>query len=108
MSEDINYGKNNKRIIFTDTDHRHAQLTLKLKNDGMTQAKFFRSLITGYLSDDDRIRDYVMDSGDLSKQRKQRNIKLREKGKQNIQDLGLSSDQLENIFDLISEEFPDL
>ena len=42
MSEDINYGKNNKRIIFTDTDHRHAQLTLKLKDDGMTQAKFFR------------------------------------------------------------------
>ena len=40
--EDINYGKNNKRIIFTDTDHRHAQLILKLKTDGLTQAKFFR------------------------------------------------------------------
>ena len=63
MSEDINYGKNNKRIIFTDTDHRHAQLTLKLKDDGMTQAKFFRSLITGYLSDDQRIRDYIVDTG---------------------------------------------
>ena len=108
MSEDANYGKNNKRIIFTDTDHRHAQLTLKLKSDGMTQAKFFRSLITGYLSDDDRIRNYVVDSGDLSKQKKQRNIKLREKGKQITQDLALSNDQLENIFDLISEEFPDL
>ena len=75
MSEEINYGKNNKRIIFTDTDHRHAQLTLKLKDDGMTQAKFFRSIITGYLSDDDRIRSYVVDSGDLSKYKKQRNWK---------------------------------
>ena len=108
MSEEINYGKHNKRIIFTDTDHRHAQLTLKLKTDGMTQAKFFRSLITGYLSDDDRIRDYIVDTGDLSKQKKQRNIKLREKGKQATQDLGLSNDQLVNFFDLISEEFPDL
>ena len=35
MAEDINYGKNQKRIIFTDTDHRHVQLVLKLKNDGL-------------------------------------------------------------------------
>tara|TARA_Y100001938_G_scaffold150436_1_gene241322 strand:- start:633 stop:959 length:327 start_codon:yes stop_codon:yes gene_type:complete len=108
MSEDINYGKNNKRIIFTDTDHRHAQLTLKLKDDGMTQAKFFRALITGYLSDDQRIRDYIVNTGDLSKQKKQRNIKLRKEGQQVMHDLGLSNDQVENIFDLISEEFPDL
>ena len=108
MSEDITYGKNNKRIIFTDTDHRHAQLTLKLKDDGMTQAKFFRSIITGYLSDDDRIRSYVVDSGDLSKHKRQRNIKLRETGKQVVRDLGLSGEQVEDIFDLISEEFPEL
>ena len=97
MSEDINYGKNNKRIIFTDTDHRHAQLTLKLKNDGMTQAKFFRALITGYLSDDERIRDYIVDVGDLSKQKKQRNVNLRERGKEITRELGLSNDQVENI-----------
>ena len=108
MSEDINYGKNNKRIIFTDTDHRHAQLTLKLKDDGMTQAKFFRSLITGYLSDDQRIRDYIVDTGSLSKQKKERNMKLRKEGQKTVHELGLSNDQLENIFDMISAEFPDL
>ena len=108
MSEELNYGKNNKRIIFTDTDHRHAQLTLKLKDDGMTQAKFFRAVITGYLSDDDRIRNYIVDTGDLSKEKKQRNTKLRETGKDTVRNLGLSDDQVENIFDLISEEFPEL
>jgi uncharacterized protein YeeX (DUF496 family) len=108
MSNDIDYGKNNKRIIFTDTDHRHAQLTLKLKDDGMTQAKFFRAIITGYLSDDERIRGYVVDRGELSKEKKQRNIKLRETGKSTVRDLGLSDNQVENIFDLISEEFPEL
>ncbi len=108
MSNEINYGKNNKRIIFTDTDHRHAQLTLKLKDDGMTQAKFFRALITGYLTDDERIRNYIVDSGDLSKEKKQRNTKMRNEGKEITRDLGLSNDQVENIFDLISEEFPDL
>jgi len=108
MGDNIEYGKNSKRIIFTDTDHRHAQLSLKLKDDGMTQAKFFRTLITGYLSDDEGIRDYIVNAGDLSKQRKQRNTKLREKGKEITKDLGLSNDQVENIFDLISEEFPNL
>ena len=49
-----------------------------------------------------------MDSGDLSKYKKQRNTKLRETGKQVIHDLGLSEDQVDNIFDLISEEFPEL
>ena len=108
MNNDINYGKNNKRIIFTDTDHRHAQLTLKLKDDGMTQAKFFRAIITGYLTDDDRIRSYVVDSGDLSKSKKQRNTKFRETGREIVHDLGLSDNQVDDIFDLISEEFPDL
>ena len=108
MSENTAYGKNSKRIIFTDTDHRHAQLILKLKNDGMTQAKFFRALITGYLSDDERIRNYIVDTGDLSKQKKLRNTNDRKRGRDHMRDLGLSNDQVDNIFDLISEEFPDL
>ena len=44
MSDSVDYGKNLKRIVFTDTDHRHAQLVIKLKNDGITQAKFFRAV----------------------------------------------------------------
>lgn len=108
MTEENNYGKNNKRIIFTDTDHRHAQLSLKLKNDGMTQAKFFRSIISGYLSDDDRIRSYVVENGSLSKEKKQRNTKARTEGRTLAHNLGLSEDQVEDIFDLISEEHPNL
>ena len=106
MSEQIEYGKNNKRIIFTDTDHRHAQLSLKLKTDGMTQAKFFRSIITGYLSDDDRIRSYVVENGDLSKQKKANNLKIRSVGQNKVKDLGLTNEQVDDIFDLISREHP--
>lgn len=108
MSENKDYGKNNKRIIFTDTDHRHAQLSLKLKADGMTQAKFFRSLISGYLSDDERIRSYVVENGNLSKEKKLRNTKARAAGNMILSDLGLSNEQVEDIFDLISKEHPDL
>jgi len=108
MSEDINYGKNEKRIIFTDTDHRHAQLVLKLKNDGLTQAKFFRSVISGYLSDDYRIKEFVVENGDLSIEKKKKNLNLFKKGKKITQELGLSEEQVGDIFDMIAGEFPKL
>tara|TARA_Y100001938_G_C8011322_1_gene390209 strand:+ start:246 stop:581 length:336 start_codon:yes stop_codon:yes gene_type:complete len=102
------YGKNLKRIVFTDTDHRHAQLVVKLKSDGITQAKFFRSLITGYLNGDDRLVEFVRENGKLSIQRKNKIQKLEEKGKALVQELGLDEEQVEDIFDMIAEEFPDL
>ena len=109
MSEsNTEYGKNLKRIVFTDTDHRHAQLVVKLKSDGITQAKFFRSLITGYLNGDDRLVEFVRENGKLSIQRKNKIQKLEEKGKAIVQELGLDEEQVEDIFDMIAEEFPDL
>ena len=107
-SSNSEYGKNLKRIVFTDTDHRHAQLVVKLKNDGITQAKFFRSLITGYLDGDSRLVEFVRENGKLSIQRKNKIQKLEEKGKALVQELGLDEEQVEDIFDMIAEEFPDL
>ena len=73
MSIEIEYGKLTKRIVFTENDHRHAQLILKLKHDGMKQSQFFRSLVTAY-----------------------------------IDDFGFTDGEIENIFDLIEEEYPEL
>ena len=61
MTDDTNYGKNDKRIVFTDTDHRHAQLLVRLRTDGLKQAQFFRSLITGYIDQDERIVSFFDD-----------------------------------------------
>ena len=108
MSDTNDYGKNEKRIIFTDTDHRHAQLVLKLKNDGMTKSKFFRCIVSGYLNDDERIKQFVIENSKLSNKRKKRNIKLYNEGKQTMNDLGFSDEQLDEIFDLIAEEHPEL
>ena len=104
---DDNFGQNTKRIVFTESDHRHAQLIVKLKNDGMTQAKFFRQMITGYLEDDDRIRGYVLDNSSLSKAKVRKTLKLAEQGKESMTSLGLDEEQVEDIFDMIAEEHPD-
>ena len=82
MSDENDYGKNEKRIIFTDTDHRHAQLVLKLKGDGLTKSKFFRCIISGYLRDDERIKQFIIENSTLSNKRKKTNLKLYNEGKQ--------------------------
>jgi hypothetical protein len=44
MSTEIDYGNLTKRIIFTDNDHRQAQLLIRLKQDALTQSAFFRHI----------------------------------------------------------------
>lgn len=102
------YGTNNKRIVFTESDHRHAKLILKLKGDGLTQAKFFRSVITGYLDGDKRIRDFVFEHSSFSQNKKKKIEKLKAKGDETLNELGLNEDQIDDLFDVISMEFPDL
>ena len=108
MSEEESYGVNKKRIVFTDTDHRHAQLIIRLKHDGIRQSTFFRNMITGYLEKDERILDFVREFEGMSQQRKSKSRNLISQGKNNFNDLGLGEDQIEDIFDLIAEEHPDL
>jgi hypothetical protein len=108
MSNDIEYGKLTKRVVFTENDHRHAQLTIRLKHDNLRQSDFFRSMITGYLNNDDRILSYIDDVKPQSKTRKQKSKKLIEKGKEKLQNFGLSEGEISNLFDIIEEGHPDL
>ena len=108
MSDEPKYGRNDKRIVFTDTDHRHAQLLVRLRTDGMKQAQFFRSLITGYIEQDDRIVSFFDDIKDQSIKRKDKSNRLRKSGQKLLNDTGFSDQQIEDIFDLIAEEHPEL
>jgi hypothetical protein len=106
--EEIEYGKLNKKIVFTENDHRHAQLIVRLKHDDLKQSIFFRSFITGYLQQDERIMSFIDDLKSQSIKRKSKSNKLKAAGKQIEKDAGFSDDQLTDLFDLIAEEYPDL
>ena len=108
MSDDVKYGKNDKRIVFTDTDHRHAQLLVRLRTDGMKQSQFFRSIITGYIEQDERIVSFFDDIKDQSVKRKAKSNKIRKAGHDLMSSTGFSTDQIEDLFDLIAEEHPEL
>ena len=76
-----------KRVIFDDTDVRHAQLKIRLEYDGLTQAEFFRSFITGYLSKDKNIMEFIDNYKQTNKKLSKRNLKLQRKDNQTAEDL---------------------
>lgn len=104
----INYGKLNKRIVFNENDHRQAKLAIRLRSDGLRQSDFFRHVVTGYISGDERIQEFVDDIKQQSKLRKQKSKKLRKKGMDTLNDLGLNENEVENIFDILAQEHPEL
>ena len=95
---------NKKKVIFDDTDVRHARLKIRLEYDGLSQAEFFRSLITGYLENDKSVMDYITrykkDNKKLSKDTEMADDLLGQ--------FGIGDEELENIFDVIAKNNPDL
>jgi len=104
----VDYGKLTKRVVFTENDHRHAKLILRLQQDGLTQAAFFRHLVTAYIEGDNRILNFIDDVKAQSKAKKRQTKRLRSKGAAAQEELGWSEQQLVDIFDIIAEEHPDL
>ena len=106
------YGQEGKKIVFQDSDKRHADLRVRLRHDGLTQIQFFQAMMTGYLEKDSRIIDYITDVKlGLSRQGKGRIKKTRD-----LIELGddirglfnLDEKETEDLFDIIAREMPDL
>jgi len=101
-----------KRVIFDDTDTRHAQLKVRLEFDGLTQAEFFRSFITGYLSKDKSVMEFIKNYKEQNQKLSKRNMKYQNKDIEIADDLlgqfGIGDEELENIFDVIAKSNPDL
>jgi len=102
-----------KKIVFYDTDKRHANLKIRLHYDGMTQTSFFRNMISGYLDKDPAIIDFIQRFKELnniqSAKKREGSKRLIEEGEKTKAKYSLLEDEeVENIFDMIEKEFPEL
>ena len=101
-----------KRVVFSDSHIRHAQLRIRLDYDGFTQSEFFRCIVTGYLEKDKDLMNYVDKYKDVNKTQSKRNLKYIKKDNDESENMmsqfGIKNKELEDIFDLIAEEHPDL
>ena len=101
-----------KKIVFYDSDKNQADLKIRLKYDGFKQSEFFRAIVEGYLQKDENILNYIYkykEQNQIQGQlKRQKSRSLIAKGKEVERQFGLSNQDIENIFDIIEDEHPDL
>ena len=106
------YGTDVKRIVFKIADHEHAKLIVRLRHNALTQSEFFKAVISAVNEDNEFILSFIQEhlskKQKLNKQRIAKSNKMLANGKQMVKDFSLSSDEVEDVFDLIAEEFPEL
>jgi len=100
------------KIMFTVTERTKADFKLQLQYDSLTQVKFFRSLMEGYINKDPDLMTYI---NKFKKQNSIQNNEQRKKIMTNIkkatetkQKFALEDNEVENIFDILEKEHPDL
>ena len=105
--KDPEYGTMKKKVVFYDSDKRYAELRIRLQHDSLAQSHFFRSIITGYLRQDEDIMNFV-DKLKASKKSVKDDRELIKVGKDTLRTLDLDSSEIESIFDILEQENPDL
>ncbi len=104
----MSYGDKGKRIVFYETDKRHAELKIKLHYDGLKQGQFFRTLIEGYLSDNEDILNFISEQKEKNsiQSARQRDLikKERKLSKEEASKFSLNKEEVEDIFDLLEKE----
>lgn len=108
------YGTMNKKVVFYDSDKRFAELKIRLQHDGISQAQFFRGIVTGYLLQDGNVLSYVdrlkasKNIGNRTKKSIKEERELINTGKEQLDKLALGDEEIENIFDILEKQNPDL
>tara|TARA_R110000796_G_scaffold248539_2_gene375386 strand:- start:340 stop:681 length:342 start_codon:yes stop_codon:yes gene_type:complete len=108
------YGTMNKKVVFYDSDKRFAELKIRLQHDGVSQAQFFRGIVTGYLMQDGDVLSYVdklkasKNIGNRTKKSIKEERELINTGKEQSNKLALGDEEIENIFDILEKQNPDL
>jgi hypothetical protein len=113
VSKEPKYGKMTKKIIFYDSDKRYADLKIRLAKDGISQPQFFRGIVTGYLMKDKDVMAFVyklMSAKKTESTRKsiKRDKKLVSNGEKTLEKFALGEHEIENIFDILEKQNPDL
>ena len=91
-----------KKIMFYESSENQIKLKIRCDYDGITQSQFFRMMISGYISNDENIYQFI------KKFKENNNLqgvsKIRKNSKEIETKFALNNDELENIFDIIEME----
>jgi len=101
------------KLTFFIDSKLHENLKIRLYYDEIkTQSEFFRYCVESYLDQDTLfmtfLDKYKVKKKIQSKARANKSKGLRESGRQLMEELALSPEDIQNIFDILEEEIPEL
>jgi hypothetical protein len=98
--------------MFSVSERTKADFKIRLQYDSLTQVKFFNSIMKGYLQKDEDLMKYM---NKFKKNNTIQNNEQRIKIEKNIQKaketkikFSLGDEEVENIFDILEKEHPEL
>jgi len=99
------YGPDHKKINFVIEVKKHVDLRIRLRHDDLSQVRFFKAMVDGYLENNELILQYINgykeENNIQSIKKREKSMKLIEKGKEELDKFVFSDKELEDIFDII-------
>jgi|TARA_R100000008_G_C3562983_1_gene157378 hypothetical protein len=108
MSE---YGIDKKQICFEGSTKLHADLKIRLHYDNIKIKEFFNKVVQGYIEKNENIINFIeeiKEKKQTSKTKINENKKMVKKQKETVRKFGLDVEDIENIFDILEKEHPNL
>ena len=101
------------KISFYDTERRKVDLKIKLHYDGLTQADFFRGIVTAYIEEEENLYAWLSKFKNANSKIKNSNTRAQaersdQEAKQITKKFGITEEEIEDMFDLLEEEHPEL
>ena len=90
-----------------------VDLKIKLHHHGLTQSAFLRGVVKAFLQEEAQFMQWfdfwkLRNSTVKSSQRHKKSDKLKETGEKLASKFGINEDEIEDIFDVIAKEHPEL
>ena len=106
------YAKDTKKFTFYAKDTLHADFKIRMQYHSLTQSEFLRACVEAVVSKDPMmemfIDHYKEENGKQSKAQRNKINKDQEKSQELLNDFGLGDVDIDDIFDIIAEEHPEI
>ena len=105
------YAKDTKKFTFYAKDALHADF-IRMQNHSLTQSEFLRACVQAVVNKDPMmemfIDHYKEENNKQSKSQRTKIKKDQEKSEQLLKDFGFGDGDIDNIFDIIAKEHPEI
>ena len=106
------YAKDTKKFTFYAKDKLHAKFKIRMQYHSLTQSEFLRACVQAVVEKDPMMEMFIDHYKEANNRhsKKQRDQIKKDSGKSQeiLNDFGLGDGDIDNIFDIIAEEHPEI